>query len=222
MSVKEDITRQAALLVVDEGMEYGPAKHRAVKLMRLGRAPELPDNDAVEAEVRLYLEELDDPAHAQALHALRASALQLMAWLARFRPYITGAVWRGTATAHSDIHLHLFTDDTKDVEMELANRGVDFGVSTRTSTRTSTRSHTSRQDEVEVLSFTVPASLAGRHNTVHHQGYAMAHLSLYRALDERGALKLSANGEPVRGTQASLERLLAASANQAANEGEAA
>jgi hypothetical protein len=218
MSVKEDIARQAALLVVDEGMEYGPAKHRAVKLMRLGRTPELPDNDAVEAEVRLYLEELDDPAHAQALHALRASALQLMVWLARFRPYITGSVWRGTATAHSDIHLHLFTDDTKEVEMELANRGVDFGVSMRTSTR----SHTSRQDEVEVLSFTVPASLAGRHNTAHNQGYAMAHLSLYRALDERGALKLSANGEPVRGTQVSLERLLAASANQAVNQGEAA
>ena len=156
-----------------------------------------PDNDAIEAEVRLYLEELDDPSHAEALLALRASALQLMAWLSRFKPHITGAVWRGTATAHSDIHLHLFTDDSKEVEMELANRNVDFGVSSR--------SHSKRREEVEVLSFTVPANLAGKHNG----GYAMAHLSLYRALDERGALTASANGTAMRGTRASLERRMA-------------
>jgi hypothetical protein len=194
MSLQQEIARQAALLIVDEGLEYGPAKRKAVKLLRLQRVAEhdLPDNEAVEREVRLYLDELDDPAHAQALTALRRAALALMRELRDFRPHLTGAVWRGTATAHSDIHLQLFEDDSKRIEIDLANRGIDYQVGSA--------AHFGGRERVETLSFTVPCGPP--------VGMAVAHLALYAANDERGALKSRSNGQPDRGNLAAVERLL--------------
>ena len=49
--------------------------------------------------------------------------------LAEFRPYLTGAVLNGTAGEHVDIHLQLFADNAKDVEICLLNDNVDFEVS---------------------------------------------------------------------------------------------
>lgn len=197
MDTREQIARQAALLIVDEGMEYGPAKKRAVKQLQLERArsEQLPDNDAIEAEVRLYLEELDDPAHAQALAALRHSAVQLMRRLSAYRPHLTGAVWRGTATQHSDIHIQLFDDDAKSIEMEMANQGIDYQIG-------SVNSFTGR-GLVDVLSFTVPCQLP------QSQSLAMAHVAIYTLNDERGALKQTANGSAMRGNLSAVEKLLA-------------
>jgi hypothetical protein len=198
MDMKEQIARVAAMMIVDEGLEYGPAKKRAVKHLQLERTrqEQLPDNDAIEAEVRLYLEELDDPLHALALRALRDSASQLMERLERFRPHLTGAVWRGTATQHSDIHLQLFEDDSKMVEMELANLEIDYAVS-------SVNAFTGR-GMVEVLSFTVPCKLPKPQPPL-----ALAHVALYTGKDERGALKHSANGMTMRGNLTAVRALLA-------------
>ena len=53
-----EIAATAARLVVEEGMEYGPAKRRAAR--DLGRhsirTSELPSNEALEDEVRAYCE----------------------------------------------------------------------------------------------------------------------------------------------------------------------
>jgi hypothetical protein len=196
MEMKEQIARQAALLIVDEGMEYGPAKKRAVKQLQLERArqEQLPDNDAIEAEVRAYLEELDDPSHAQALAALRHSAVQLMRRLSAYRPHLTGAVWRGTATQHSDIHIQLFDDDAKSIEMEMANQGMDYQIG-------SVNSFTGR-GMVDVLSFTVPCQLPKS------QPLAIAHVAIYTLNDERGALKQTTNGSAMRGNLSAVEKLL--------------
>ena len=51
-----------------------------------------------------------------------------MSRLAQFNPHLVGAVLNGTATGHSDVHLHLFTDSAKDVEIALLNAGIDFEV----------------------------------------------------------------------------------------------
>jgi hypothetical protein len=177
-------------------MEYGPAKKRAVKQLQLERArqEQLPDNDAIEAEVRAYLQELDDPAHAQALTALRHSALQLMRRLSAYRPHLTGAVWRGTATQHSDIHIQLFDDDAKSIEMEMANQGMDYQIS-------SMNSFTGR-GMVDVLSFTVPCQLPKPLVPV-----VLAHVAIYTMNDERGALKQTAYGSAMRGNLSAVEKL---------------
>jgi hypothetical protein len=88
----------------------------------------MPDNCEVEREVRRYLQFFDAQAHARRLCGLRALARSMMERLAEFEPHLTGAVLNGTATQHSDIHLHLFVDSAKEVEIFLMNAGVDFDV----------------------------------------------------------------------------------------------
>ena len=121
-----EISATAARLVVEEGLEYGPAKRRALKQLKLPARTALPDNDQLEAEVREYLAVFCGETQPDELRALRGLALEWMNRLADFRPYLSGAVWTGTATRLSDIYLQLFCDDPKSAEIELINRDVRY------------------------------------------------------------------------------------------------
>eukprot|EP01038_Epipyxis_sp_PR26KG_P003313 gene3313-4719_t len=123
-----EIAATAARLVVEEGMEYGPAKRRAARELGLqgSRNAELPDNAMVEDEVRTYLALFCADTQPAELAALRDVAAHWMATLSVFRPHLTGAVWRGTATRLSSVHLQLFCDDSKAAEIEMINRGIEF------------------------------------------------------------------------------------------------
>jgi len=44
MSIESEIAQTAAILVVDEGLEYGPAKRRALKQLGLPARTPLPAN----------------------------------------------------------------------------------------------------------------------------------------------------------------------------------
>ena len=123
-----EIAATAARMVVEEGLEYGVAKQRAVKQMRLPPRTELPSNDLLEDEVRDYLDLFCADTQPVELRALRELAAVWMARLAVFRPHLGGAVWRGTATRLSDIYLQLFCDDGKSTEIELINQGCDYQV----------------------------------------------------------------------------------------------
>ena len=57
--VEQEIAASAARWVVEEGMEYGPAKRRAARELGLGPRTRLPDNQLVENSVREYLQLLD-------------------------------------------------------------------------------------------------------------------------------------------------------------------
>ena len=190
----EEIAATAARLVVEEGMEYGPAKRRAAR--QLGRhsqrASELPSNDEVEEEVRTYLSIFCAETQPAELTALRAVARIWMERLAEFRPHLTGAVWRGTATRLNNVHLQLFCDDSKAAELALIDRGVAYDVGSATSPRGA---------EVDVLSVSSPSAELGEHVTVH--------LSVLDHDDLRGALKPDATGRSQRGDLAALLKLMA-------------
>lgn len=197
MSAKQEIAAAAARLVVEEGLEYGPAKRRAAKLLGLDgrRGAELPDNDEVEDEVFAYLALFCADTHPAELAELRAIAATWMDRLAEFRPHLTGAVWRGTATRRSAVHLQLFCDDPKAAEIALINRGVDYEVAETTSPR---------GQPVDLL-------------RVHHRSAALGEfvtvfLSVLDHDDLRGALKPDARGRTPRGDRAALERLIAEAA----------
>lgn len=49
------IAASAACFVVEEGLDYGAAKRRAVKHLGLPPRTELPGNEVVEAEVRNHI-----------------------------------------------------------------------------------------------------------------------------------------------------------------------
>ena len=185
-SLSDEIAASAARLVVEEGMEYGAAKRRAARQLGRARPGELPSNEAVEDEVRAYLEIFRSDSQPAELHALRRLALDWMERLAAFRPHLVGAAWRGTATRLSALHIDLFCDDSKAAEIELINLRVPYDPA---------------GDEADpVLSLLAPCRELGEPVTLH------LHV---RDLDDlRGALKPDARGRTQRGDAAALRRLL--------------
>lgn len=127
MNTSEEIAAAAARLIVDEGMDWGPAKQRAARDLGAPRGP-LPGNDEVEAAVREHIAIFHADTQPAELRALRGLAAVWMARLAEFRPHLTGAVWRGTATRLSNVHLQLYCDDSKAAEIALLDRGIPFDV----------------------------------------------------------------------------------------------
>lgn len=187
-----EIAAAAARLVVEEGMEYGPAKRKAARQFgqRTPRAVALPDNDAVEDEVRAYLELFHADTQPAELAALRALAAKWMERLAEFRPHLTGAVWRGTATRLSNIHLELFCDDSKAAEIALVNQAIDYEVASRRGPR---------GRDIDLLVLSSPCPTLGEPVTVC--------LSVLDHDDLRGALRPDSRGRAERGDLAALRRL---------------
>ena len=129
-TLSAEIAIAAARLVVEQGLGYGDAKRRAARDLRLGdRSPELPSNEQVEDEVRAWLELFHGDTQPGELAALRAIAASWMERLAAFRPHLAGAVWRGTATRLSTIHIDLYCDDSKAAELALLSMRIPYDVS---------------------------------------------------------------------------------------------
>lgn len=190
-TLKSEIAAQAARLVVEEGLEYGPAKHHALKQMGLPSRTALPGNDEVEDEVRDYIALFCADSQARELLALRRLALVWMERMAAFRPHLGGAVWHGTATRLSDIYIQMFCDDSKSAEISLIDHGVSYVP------RTVTGFH---GEPVEALS--VHARCPELKEEVG------VHLLVYDLDDVRGALRPDAKGRTPRGDLTAVRRLL--------------
>ena len=190
-TLKSEIAATAAALVVEEGLEYGPAKRRALKQLGLPARTALPDNDLMEDAVREYIAVFCADTQPAELAALRALALVWMERLAAFRPYLAGAVWNGTATRLSDIYIQLFCDDPKSAEIALIEHNVDYEPRTVTGfTGTS----------VEALSLSSVCKALNENIGVH--------LMVYDHDDLRGALRPDAKGRTPRGDLAAVQKLL--------------
>ena len=194
--ITDEIAASAAQCVVEEGLEYGPAKRRALKALGLPPKTPLPNNEQVEAQVREYIALFCADTQPAELLALRQHALMWMQRLQDFRPYLGGAVWHGTATRLSDIYLQLFCDDEKSCEIELINKGVDFEA------RTVNGLH---GEPVEALSIHSHCKELGEEIGVH--------LLIYEYDDVRGALKADAQGRVPRGDAVAVQKLIEAQSN---------
>ena len=191
MDAKSEIAHAAARLVVEEGLEYGGAKRRALKQLGLRTRAGLPDNDAVEDAVREYISIFCADSQPRELAALRKLALVWMERLAQFRPYLGGAVWHGTATRLSDIYIQLFCDDPKSAELALIENNVDYEARTVTGFN---------GEPVEALSLSSVSRDLGEVIGVH--------LLVYDHDDVRGALKPDSRGRPPRGDAAAVRALV--------------
>ena len=192
-SLTEEIASTAARLVVEEGMEYGAAKRKAARLLgkHSARPADLPGNDAVEDEVRSYIELFHADTQPAELHALRNVAALWMERLEEFRPYLTGAVWRGTATRLNNVHLQLYCDDSKQAEIALIGRQIDYDVATTSGPRNT---------QVDMLVVSSQSDELKENVTVL--------LTILDHDDLRGALKPDARGRTERGNLASLRKLM--------------
>jgi hypothetical protein len=185
------IAATAARMIAQDGADYATAKAKAARqVMGVDRpSPNyLPDNLQVEDEVRRYQVLFQGPAQAARLQRLRSTALEVMEQLAEFKPYLTGAVLSGTAGEHDDIHLQLFADSAKEVEIYLLNRNVNIEISETPHFKGG------RHDPVETVSF------LWQKETVHAE--------LYDMNDLRGALKPRADGRLQRVDAAGLRALM--------------
>jgi hypothetical protein len=191
--MEDDLLAVAARLVVEEGLEYGSAKKRALRQLGLNSRTALPDNDALEDAVREYIEIFCADTQPTELAALRKLALTWMQRLAQYRPHLSGAVWHGTATRLSDIYIGLFCDDPKSAEITLLNHGVSYEV------REVIGLHGEAVQALSIHSLCQPL-----------QETVGVHLLIYDHDDVRGALKSDTKGRKPRGDIAALKQLISA------------
>ncbi|CAJ0848055.1 UDP-N-acetylmuramate--alanine ligase [Ralstonia flatus] len=210
--VREEIAVTAARMIAEDGADYATAKRKAARqvLGTESRAPGewLPDNEQVETEVREYQALFQAESQPRVLALLRRIALLLMEGLAVHNPYLAGAVFNGTASEHSDIHLQVFCDSPKDVAIFLLNAGVEFD--------TTESAHFAGRDEVETLSFlwrgqwpAGPESRELARELRAETGTPVGvHIALYDMNDVRGARRADATGKTQRGDAAAVRALL--------------
>ena len=201
IQLRAEIALVAARMVAQDGADIETARRKAARQVLGVNQPVpnmMPDDIQVEDEVRKYLALFGGPDHSERLAQLRATALQVMEALADFNPYITGPVLQGTAGEHDDIHLQLFADSAKEVQIYLLNRNVNIEISETPHFKGG------RHAPVETVSF------PWMKETVHAQ--------LFEYQDLRGALKPRADGRPQRLDAAGLRALIAADSTLEQNE----
>ena len=186
------IAERAARMVACDGADYGSAKRRALRELVGDAHPPaqlLPDNAEVEHEVRRYQALFLAEQQPARLRFLRVIAQEVMAQLAQFRPYLSGAVLNGTAGAHDDVCLHLFADSTKDVLLFLLDRDVQFTLCATPPAKGA------RHEPLETVCFD------WRKQSVH--------ATLYEFNDLRGAAKPRADKRPLRADIDAVRAMLA-------------
>jgi hypothetical protein len=201
IQLRAEIALVAARMVAQDGADIDTARRKAARQVLGVNQPVpnmMPDDIQIEDEVRKYLALFGGPDHSERLAQLRATALQVMEALADFNPYITGPVLQGTAGEHDDIHLQLFADSAKEVQIYLLNRNVNIEISETPHFKGG------RHAPVETVSFPL------MNETVHAQ--------LFEYQDLRGALKPRADGRPQRLDAAGLRALIVADSTLEQNE----
>jgi hypothetical protein len=193
--VREEIAIAAARMIAEDGLDYATAKRKAARQVMGETRVEgtwLPDNDQIEEEIREYQALFQGESQPAVLRHLREIALEWMARLEAFKPFVTGAVLNGTAGEHSDIHLQIFCDNPKDVAIWLLNANVQYDVS-------ETR-HFAARGYVETLSFI--------YRPARDETPVGIHVALYDTDDLRGAVRADARGRLARANAQALRALL--------------
>ena len=189
--LRAEIAVAAARLIAQDGADYNSAKRKAARQILGDTQPPpnlLPDNAQIEQEVRVYQSLFHADTQPARVFRLRTLAVDIMEGLSAFHPFLTGAVLNGTAGPHDDIHLQLFADSAKEVEIFLLNRNLQIDISETPHFKGP------RYDAVETVSF-----------MWHKEG---VHAAIYELDDLRGAIKSRPDGKPVRADLAAVRALL--------------
>ena len=109
------------------------AKRKAAERLGVtdGSVAVLPKNTEIEAALVEYQRLFGGDSHTESLHAQRRAALSAMRYLREFEPRLVGPVLSGTATEHSEVQLHLFTDSAESVAIKLLDEGIPHEVTER-------------------------------------------------------------------------------------------
>lgn len=127
--LRQAVAEEAARIMREQGVDdFLQAKRKAAERLAVTDASILPRNTEIEAALVAHQRLFASDRHEAALAALRRSALEAMRLMADFQPRLVGPVLSGTASPHSEINLHLFSDTAEAVSLRLAERGVPHEV----------------------------------------------------------------------------------------------
>lgn len=128
-ALRSAIAQEAARLMVDSGIhDFLLAKRKAAERYGVTEGSALPRNTEIEAALVAYQRLFGGGLHDSNLRTLREAAARAMQLLQAFQPRLVGPVLTGTATANSDVQLHLFCDRPEAVHILLLDRHVPFEV----------------------------------------------------------------------------------------------
>jgi hypothetical protein len=127
--LRSAVAQEAARLMAEHGInDYLVAKRKAAERYGVVEGAALPKNSEIEAALASYQRLFGGEDHASTLQQQRQAALKAMQVLERFKPRLVGAVLNGTATEHSDVQLHVFSDSPETVSLLLADRRYEYEV----------------------------------------------------------------------------------------------
>ena len=119
------MAQEAARIIQEHGLQdFRLAKAKAAERLGVNNLRSLPSNREIEASLaernRIFLGD----KHGAMLTRLREIAVGVMRSLHAFDPRLVGAVLHGSATEHSPVDLHLFSDTAESVGQNLENLGI--------------------------------------------------------------------------------------------------
>ena len=200
-NLRDQVAAVAARLIAEDGLDYAGAKERALhEVVGPGSRRQsdcMPDNARVEAAVREHQALFMADTQPARLARLRDVARDVMRFLVGadlgLEPFAHGAVVNGTAGEHSDVHVLLFDDNAKDVEIHLINAGIDFEVG-----------DPAGRNRGETLSFLWPPHSVAPSSAADDEGPEAVHLTICDPRDRHQGSSTE------RADLAALERLIEA------------
>ena len=127
--LRQAVADEAARIMNEQGVDdFLLAKRKAAERLGVTDASILPRNTEIEAALMAHHRLFAQDRHAADLSDLRRSALAAMRLMQDFQPRLVGPVLNGSASAHSEINLHLFSETPEAVSLRLDERGVPHEV----------------------------------------------------------------------------------------------
>jgi len=124
-NLRRAVAQEAARIMAEHGIQdFRAAKRKAADRFGITEEGALPSNAEIEESLVAYQRLFGGDAHNETLQAQRRAALRAMRSLEAYAPRLVGPVLTGSATAHSDVQLHLFVDNPDAVALSLLDRGV--------------------------------------------------------------------------------------------------
>ncbi|HRF62355.1 MAG TPA: hypothetical protein PK708_05595 [Candidatus Competibacter sp.] len=178
--LKALLAQECARLMADEGIkDFRTAKRKAALRLAITDKAVLPDNTEIQQALIDHQRLFHGEHQAARLRGLRETALEVMRFLASFRPKLVGSVLNGTAGPHADVQLHLFADTSKDVLIFLMEHHIPLETSER-------RLKLNNGDLISLPVFRFQA------------GDTFIELTIFGPLGEREAPRSPVDGRPLR------------------------
>ena len=122
------LTQEAARIMAEEGVrDFLFAKRKAAE--RLGfdpRSLHLPTNREVEAALAERQRLFQSDSQPFTLRRLRETAREALRLFSGFNARLVGPVLSGTASEHTSVYLHVFTDVPEQVAIFLMEKGIPY------------------------------------------------------------------------------------------------